>query len=92
MKIKKVVYSPLAVEQLVYKFNNNNNNNNTEIELINTDYADGISFVTLDIKEISIELIYDFAYQLGSLEKYLAMKGDSWLPLDEYPFPPEKED
>ncbi|WP_435254759.1 hypothetical protein [Tenacibaculum sp. A30] len=89
MKIKKVVYSPLAVEQLVYKFNNNNN---TEIELINTDYADGTSFVTLDIKEISIELIYDFAYQLGSLEKYLAMKGDSWLPLDEYPFPPEKEE
>ncbi|AZJ35206.1 hypothetical protein [Tenacibaculum singaporense] len=72
MKIKKVVYSPLAVEQLVYKFNNN-----TEIELINTDYADGTSFVTIDIKEISIELIYDFAYQLGSLEKYLAMKGDS---------------
>ncbi|WP_299010694.1 hypothetical protein [uncultured Tenacibaculum sp.] len=89
MKIKKIVYSPLAVEQLVYKFNNNNN---TEIELINTDYADGTSFVTLDIKEISIELIYDFAYQLGSLEKYLAMKGDSWLPLDEYPFPPEKEE
>lgn len=89
MKIRNIVYSPLAVEQLVYKFNNNNN---TEIELINTDYADGTSFVTLDIKEISIELIYDFAYQLGSLEKYLAMKGDSWLPLDEYPFPPEKEE
>ena len=50
---------------------------------------DGTPFVTIDFKDTPPELIYKFAYRLGGVQEYLANKRDSWLPLDEYPFPPE---
>ncbi|MBA6155206.1 hypothetical protein H3Z83_01525 [Tenacibaculum sp. S7007] len=86
MILKEIVYAPTAVKQLIYKFNNENL---TKIEFIETEIMDGTPFVTMDFKDTPAELIYKFAYKLGSLQKYLAMKGDSWLPLDQYPFPPE---
>lgn len=89
MKIKCIVYAPTAVKQFIYKFNTNNS---TKIELIKREVIDGTPFVTINFEDASVEQIFNFAYNLGSLEKYLAIKGDSWLPLDEYPFPPEKEE
>ncbi|MEW7280889.1 hypothetical protein ABW636_20040 [Aquimarina sp. 2201CG1-2-11] len=86
MILKEIVYAPTAVKQYIYKFNVNNS---TKIELIDIDILDGTPFVTIDFKNTSAKLIYKFAYRLGTLQKHLAIKGDSWLPIDEYPFPPE---
>lgn len=88
MIIKEIVYAPTAVKQYIFKFNNENS---TKIEFITTEMLDGTSFVTIDLKNTSIELVYKFAYSLGTLQKYLAIEGESWLPLDEFPFPPEED-
>ena len=88
MRIKEIVYAPTAVEQFIYKFNRTNS---TSIELVKREIIDGTPFVTIDFKNTKMELVYKFAYTLGSLQKYLAMKGENLLPLDEYPFPTEEK-
>ncbi len=89
MILKEIVYAPTAVKQLIYKFNKENL---TKIEFIEAEIIDGTPFVTIDFKNTPADLIYKFGYKLGGIQEYLANKRDRWLPLDEYPFPPESYD
>lgn len=87
MKVKKIMYAPTAVTQFTYNFNKENN---TNIE--NTDEViDGSCFVTIDFKNTSQDLVFKYSYELGVIQHYLAKKGEDWLPLADYPFPPEQE-
>lgn len=81
------MYAPSAVTQFTFKFNKENN---TNIE--NSDEViDGSPFVTIDFKETSFQLIFEYTYELGRIQNNLAKKKESLLPLEHYPFPPEQE-
>lgn len=84
MTITEMMFSGFAVRQLQFKFNS--------IHKTNIDsYAkteEGITFVTIDFKDTSKELIFKFAFELGEIQKRLAKEGSLMLPLDEYPLPP----
>ena len=88
MLIKNIVYAPTAAKQFIYKFNKEYS---TNIRFVDREIIDGTPFVTIDFKNTSIGLIYKFAYELGGLQEHLSSKGEDWLPLDEYPFPPEEK-
>lgn len=88
MKVKKIMYSPIAVVQFTYKFNKENN---TNIERESIEYLDGSPFVTIDFKETDQNLIFEYSYELGRIQNYLAKRGEELLPLEDYPFPPEQE-
>ncbi len=89
MKLRIIVYAPTAVEQFIYRFNRENI---TKIKFIKSEVIDGTPFVTIDDNNISKELLFDFAYRLGTLQKDLAVKGESWLPIKDYPFPPKEDE
>lgn len=85
MKAKKIMFAPSAVEQFTYRFNQENN---TYIE--HTDeILDGSPFVTIDFKETPFQLIFEYTYELGSIQHHLEKENKDFLPLDYYPFPPE---
>ncbi|NDV70039.1 hypothetical protein [Dysgonomonas sp. 25] len=86
MKVKQIMYAPSATKQFIYKFNNENNTNISS----SSEILDGIPFVTVDLKETPPDLIFKFAYTLGSWQKALAQKGEFFLPLEDFPFPPEE--
>jgi len=88
MKATRIMYAPPAVIQFTYKFNKENN---TNIE--NTDeIIDGSPFVTIDFKETSFQLIFVYTYELGRVQSHLARIKEQFLPLEQYPFPPDDED
>ncbi|MDV7698684.1 hypothetical protein N6B72_17300 [Chryseobacterium soli] len=87
MKVKKIMYAPTAVIQFTYKFNKENN---TNIERESVEYLDGSPFVTIDLKETNQNLIFEYSYELGRIQNYLAKKREELLPLQDYPFPPER--
>lgn len=37
------------------------------------------------------ELIHEYSYKLGQIQYYLAKRQESWLPITDYPFPPNDE-
>lgn len=81
------MYAPSAVTQFTYRFNKENN---THIE--HTDEViHGSPFVTVDFKETSRELVFEYSYELGCIQNYLAAERLQLLPLADYPFPPETE-
>ncbi|KPH14716.1 hypothetical protein [Chryseobacterium sp. ERMR1:04] len=88
MKVKKIMYAPTAVTQFTYRFNRENN---TSIEKESVEYLDGSPFVTIDFKETNQDLVFQYSYELGRIQNYLARRGEELLPLDDYPFPPTQE-
>jgi len=88
MKATKTMYAPVAVEQFTYRFNKEHN---TNIHKDNVEYMDGACFVTIDFKETPFQLIFDYTYELGKIQNYLAKRREELLPLEDYPFPPEQE-
>lgn len=88
MKVKKIMYAPTAVTQFTYRFNKENN---TNIQRENVEYLDGSPFITIDFKETNQDLVFEYSYELGRIQNYLAKRGEELLPLSDYPFPPEQE-
>lgn len=87
MKAKKIMYALAGVIQFTYKFNKENN---THIEYTR-EILDGSLFVTIDFKETPFQLIFEYTYELGRIQNYLAGKREEFLPLESYPFPPEDD-
>ncbi|MDR6919761.1 MULTISPECIES: hypothetical protein [Chryseobacterium] len=87
MKAKKIMYAWAAVIQFTYKFNKENN---THIKYT-SEVLDGSLFVTIDFKETPFQLIFEYTYELGSIQNHLAGKREQFLPLESYPFPPEDD-
>lgn len=83
------MYAPVAVDQFTYRFNKEHN---TNIKKDDVDYADGACFVTIDFKDTPFQLIFQYTYELGKIQYYLAKNRESLLPLEDYPFPPEKDE
>lgn len=88
MKVTQLVYAPTAARQYTYRFNKENN---TAIE-VTDEVIDGSSFIYIDFKNTSGQLIHQYSYELGRIQSYLSKKGESWLPVADYPFPPDPED
>ncbi|KPE52818.1 hypothetical protein [Chryseobacterium indologenes] len=75
MKAKKIMFAPSAVEQFTYRFNQENN---TYIE--HTDeILDGSPFVTIDFKETPFQLIFEYTYELGSIQHHLEKENKDFL-------------
>ncbi|WP_426482362.1 hypothetical protein [Chryseobacterium sp. R2ACT005] len=88
MKTTRIMYAPPAVTQFTYKFNTENN---TNIE--NTDeIIEGSPFVTIDFKDTPFQLIFEYTYELGRIQSYLASIREQFLSLEYYPFPPDDDD
>lgn len=81
------MYAPTAVTQFTYRFNKENN---TDIERESVEYLDGSPFVTIDFKDTDQDLVFEYSYELGKIQNYLARIREELLPLEDYPFPPEE--
>ncbi|GAA5083595.1 hypothetical protein GCM10023210_02410 [Chryseobacterium ginsengisoli] len=87
MKVRKIMYAPTAVTQFTYRFNKENN---TDIERESVEYLDGSPFVTIDFKDTDQDLVFEYSYELGRIQNYLARIRKELLPLEDYPFPSEE--
>lgn len=87
MIVTQVMYAPIAARQYTYKFNKENR---TDIE-VTDEVIDGSPFVYIDFKDTKGELIHEYSYKLGQIQYYLAKRQESWLPITDYPFPPNDE-
>lgn len=81
------MYALTAVTQFTYKFNLENNTNIENTEEI----LDGSPFVTIDFKDTPFQLIFIYTYELGRIQYKLEKEGEDFLPLEQYPFPPDEE-
>lgn len=79
------MYAISAVTQFTYKFNKENNTNIENTEEI----LDGSPFVTVDFKDTPFQLIFTYTYELGRIQ-YRLEKEEEFLPLEQYPFPPDE--
>ena len=86
MKITEIMFSGLAARQYVNFFNDKNN---LEIEVY-LENKEGISFVTVDFKQTSIEKALSFMYKLGELQEELRNEGELMLPIEKYPLSDKK--
>lgn len=87
MKAKKIMYALSAVTQFTYKFNKENNTNIENTEEI----LDGSPFVTIDFKDTPFQLIFTYTYELGRIQYRLEKEEEEFLPLEQYPFPPDED-
>ncbi|MFP9112389.1 hypothetical protein ACLI1A_00485 [Flavobacterium sp. RHBU_3] len=88
MKISEIMYAPMAVEQYTFKFNKENN---TDIS-VTDEVLDGSPFVYIDFKDTTPELIFKYSYTLGEIQGYLATHQKRWLPVEDYPLPPDEDE
>ncbi|WP_010523145.1 hypothetical protein [Aquimarina agarivorans] len=86
MKVTEIMYSGIAVRQLVYSFNKEFS---TEI-FTSIEMKEGNSFVTIDFGNTSKELIFKFSFKLGKTQKLLMKTREFMLPIGQYPLPPEE--
>ena len=87
MKITEIMYSGIAVRQLVYSFNREFFTDiSTSIEM-----KEGNSFVTIDFGNVSKELIFKFSFKLGKTQKLLMKTREFMLPIEKYPLPPKED-
>lgn len=80
------MYAISAVTQFTYKFNKENNTNIENTEEI----LDGSPFVTVDFKDTPFQLIFTYTYELGRIQYRLEKEEEEFLPLEQYPFPPDE--
>jgi hypothetical protein len=88
MKVTEIMYAPLAAEQLAYSFNKAYK---TNIE-VSDEIIEGSPFVYIDFKDTPPEIIFKYSYKLGIFQNHLATKGESLLPLKDYPLPPDEDE
>lgn len=87
MKAKKIMYAISAVTQFTYNFNKENNTNIENTEEI----LDGSPFVTIDFKDTPFQLIFTYTYELGRIQYRLEKEEEEFLPVGQYPFPPDED-
>lgn len=88
MKVTQIMYAPFAARQYTYRFNRENG---TDID-VTDEVIDGSPFVYINFKNITGELVHKYSYELGQIQYYLAKRKESWLPIADYPFPPNLDE
>ncbi|WP_129056846.1 MULTISPECIES: hypothetical protein [unclassified Chryseobacterium] len=81
------MYAISAVTQFTYNFNKENNTNIENTEEI----LDGSPFVTIDFKDTPFQLIFTYTYELGRIQYRLEKEEEEFLPVAQYPFPPDED-
>lgn len=87
MKIQQVFFANIAVIQFTFWFNKQNK---TKISAI-SEHKEGVPFVTIDFGNLNPELVFQYAYNLGKIQKDLISKNIFAIDDINYPLP-SKED
>ena len=83
----EIMFSGLAAKQYAYFFNKENGTNLK----ITIESKEGITFVTIDFGNTTIDLMMKFIYKMGELQEGLRSERELLLPIGKYPLPRKDE-